>query len=455
MHTTHRTLYVWSAGPSSFTRFAALMMVGAALSLCADQAGRAQPTGPLTPADRSFVERLSFARARANLYDQVEGLPLKTDLTVGKWAMQDVTRHREFRLWVRTRPRYGGARVYSDATCDVDVRLAADELATQLVTLAEQHPRGQGPALATADIMKAARKWPVLWGTGSAALTEKVRTRKPTGWEDITFEGIQLARRAAAADAIHALLEQAGRLKVTPARRLHEFFESDDDVFEAVYEAVTDAASTVVENALDQVAVAQARLGMTELIHILTDVHQKHYHGDLFHAPDFREMALSARQSELRAQGLATPPNRYRQREPYVLIELDTPPWAATSLGATGRYDPNDDEDFSREVRRELARFDGMDALRKKVEALLIKDRVTVEQLLGYRRELKDDVVIFLSRARVVGRPHTEPDGTLTVRVELPLERLWKIVRRGMQRVEVDPSEDEATGNRPAQGVPP
>jgi hypothetical protein len=85
-----------------------------------------------------------------------------------------------------------------------------------------------------------------------------------------------------------------------------------------------------------------------------------------------------------------------------------------------------------------------MDVLRKQVEALVIKDDVTVEQWLGYHPELKDDVVIFLSGARVADRGRVESDGTAEVRVELPLGRLWKIVRRGMQRVEVDPPERDA-----------
>lgn len=428
-----------------------------ALTACGwiSAAAWAQPAAPIAPTDRSFLERLAFARARADLYDQVEKLALKPELTVGGWAVRDTTRHRELRRWIRTRPRYGGPRVYSDGTCDVDVRLAPDELGSKLIALLERQPPEQEPKLATADIMKAAGRWPVLWGSGCASLTEKTRSRKPVGWENISFDGIELARRAAVADAVDALLEKAGRMKVTAARWLREFLESDDDVFEAVYEAIRNAATITVDHAPDQVAVADARIGMADLIRILTEVHQQHYHGDVFHAADFREMALSARRSDLRAEGLATPPERYRQREPYELIELDTPQWVEQTLRVTGCYDPLDTESFARDVQIELARFDGMDELRKTVEALVVKDNVTVEQLLGYRRELKDDVVIFLSGARVVGDPRTEPDGTLQVPVELPLERLWLIVRRGMERVEVDPPEQAAPTTQPAPTTHP
>jgi hypothetical protein len=433
-----------------------LLALGAALLLSDIDSARAQPASPVTPIERSFLERLALARAHANLYERVQQLPLTAELSLGAWAARDITRERSLRMWIRACPRHGGARVYSDGTCEVDIRLTPEELATQLATLIGQEPSEQDAGLTATDILTAAREWLVLWSTGSSALTEKSYTGQPIGWEDVSLEGIQLARRAAAADAIHALLEQAGRLKVTPARRLRELFESDDDVFEAVHQAVQDAATILVENAPDQVAAAEARLGMRELIRILTDVHQEHYRGDLFHAPDFREMALSAKQSELRAEGLATPPDRYHLREPYELIELDTPPWAATTLAATGTCDPLDTEAFPREVRLELARFNGMNELRKKVEALVVKDDVTVEQFLGYHRDLNDDVVIFLSGARLVGQPHTEPDGTLHVHVELPLERLWKIVRHGMQQVEADASDDDDTpGNQPTEEVRP
>jgi hypothetical protein len=325
---------------------------------------------------------------------------------------------------VRTRPRAGNARVYSDATCDVDVRVEPGELTALLVE---------------ADVSSAARDWPVPWSTGTASLTEKASSRKPAGWEDVSLQGIQFARRAAATDAVYALLEQAGRLRVTAAHRLRAFLESDEDVFEAVYAAVERTAKIVVEEAPDQVAVAQAEIGMTELIRILTNVHQTHYRGDLFHAPDFREMTLNAKSSELRATGLAIPPIRYRQLPPHELTEFDAPPWASTTLSADGHHQPVDGEELAHDERVERARLDGMAELRNKLEAMTVHGGVAVAQVLGSRSELQDDFAVFLSGARVVDEPRGQPDDTLTVDVALPLERLWKIVRRGMERIEVDP----------------
>ena len=385
---------------------------------------RAQPAPPVSATDRVFLERLALARARTTLYEQIARLPLSSELTVGDWAAREIARQRDLRLWVRTRPRSGDARVYFDASCDVDVRVAPGELAA---------------LLGEADVSSAARDWPVLWSTGTASLTEKTSSRKPLGWEDVSARGIQFARRAAAADAVYALLERAGRLRVTAAHRLRAFLESDHEVFEAVYAAVERTAEIVVENAPDQVAAAQAKIGMTELIRILTDVHQTHYRGDLFHAPDFREMTLNTKSSELRATGLAVPPNRYRQLPPHELTEFDAPPWANATLSTDGHHQPVDGEELAREERIERARLDGMTELRTKIEALTVHGGVAVAQVLGSRRQLEDDFAVFLSGARVVDEPRGQPGDTLTVDVTLPLERLWKIVRRGMERIEVGP----------------
>jgi hypothetical protein len=436
-------------------RLRARLALGLALGLCAGSAARTQPVGPVKAADCGFLESLGLARARTELYEQAQHLPLKGDLTIGTWAAQDIDRDRQLRQWVRARPRCGDARLYSDGSCDIDVRLEPDELARQLAALLEQTASQRDAELTAADILAAARDWPTLWSTGSARPAEKTGRPQPVGWEDVSLEGIQLARQAAVAEAVHALLEQAGRLKVTPARRVHEFLDSDGVVFEAVYKAVGDAATIVAENAPDQVAVADARLSATELICVLTDVHEKHYHGDLFHAPDFREMALTAPPSELRATGLATPPNRYRRREPFELTELDGPSWATTTLSVTGRHVAAEKGALGDDERVEGARSNAMDELAEQVKALVVHDDLAVKQWLERDRELNDDVILFLTRARVVGPPRSEPDGALLVRVELPLERLWKIVRRAEQRVPMNPPENDAATTQPAKGATP
>lgn len=420
-------------------------------AVCAVAASAQSPDQVITPGERLGIERLALGKARTRLLPAIQSQPLKPDLTVGAWAASDVALDRALRIWVRSQPIFGAARIYSDRTGEVDVRVTPGELARQLLALREQFP-ASGESLSAADVDAAARRWPIIWVTGivDEPLPERARV---DGWEDVSAEGTQAARNAARDDAIYALLDEAARLRVTAARRLDEFLASSAAVEDAVLDGLRTEANVKVELAPDQVAVAEAAIPIPALIRILTDVHARLYQGDMFQSPDFREMALTAGIASIRATGLAAPPARYRIKPKYELIELDRPTWADSTLTTTGIYEPQDSDDFPDAMREELARFDGIDRLRKMAEGIELRKGVTVEQFLGYHRQLKDDVVVFLGGARMVGRPESRPDGGVAVKVELPLQRLWWILRRGMKTTDVDPSSQPAASQPIPAGV--
>lgn len=396
----------------------------------------------VTESARTALERVALGKARTRLHAAICRLPLKGDLTVGAWAARSAGLDRALRAMARSQSRQSAARVYSDGSCDLDLRLGPDELARQLIALREKDPNSsQSSNVTAADITAAARNWPALSVSGSAEISERDVTAKLDGWEDVSAEGEQLAKLAAQADAVFALLEEAAKLKVTPARRVQEFLDSGEDVRTAAAAAIQAVAEIRVDLAPDQVCVAEARVSMPDLIRALTDVHQKLYKGEVFKAADFREMTLTSGLNELRATGLAPPPEKQRLKPEYELIELDRPAWAEKTAVATGRYVPADGDDFPPAMRTELARWDGMDQLRRQIEALPIQRDITIERFLGYRPALKDDVVIFLSGARLIDKPKPESTGGVEVRVEVGLDRLWKIIRRGAKNIELDPSE--------------
>ena len=411
----------------------------------------AQAPSEIPLADRTFLERLALARARTKLMEQIYNLPLDGELTVGRWIAENPVRERTFRQWARTVPRTGPVRIYSDASCDVEVHLTPADLAAKLSDL--RSADGEKPATTSmpADFENAVASWTDMWCCGTSMLSEKVPSQKPVGWEDVGLEGVSLAEQAAVADAIHALLEKAGGLRVTAAKRLKAFLDTNG-IYDPVYQAVKTAAKATVETPPEQVAIAQVEIGMTDFIRILTDVHQAYYKDNDFHAPDFREMALNASQPRLDAVGVAVPPERYRLRETYSLIDLDKPAWVDSILSAEGSYVRQPGEQFKPEECVELARVDGCDVLRRKIEALVVQDKVTVEQFLGFHPELKADVVVFLSGARLHGPPKEASEDKVTVQVDLPLERLWRILVRGMERIEVDPPKKAEQAEVGAQG---
>ncbi|MBK9127792.1 MAG: hypothetical protein IPM13_08310 [Phycisphaerales bacterium] len=422
----------------SAMRWAAAVVVLASSSWAAAQG----PPEALTGQQRTLLEQVALGKARGALLEQVCGLPISGASSVGRWAAGSVELDRAVRLWVRAQPRHGVARHYSDGVCEVDVRLDPESLRDQVLAwLADESLAPRDGDIGPDAVRSAVRRWPTLWATGTARLGAKTVAGKPPGWEEITNEGLELARAAAVADANRALVEEAARLRVSHARRLREFLDSGEAIRDALREALLAAATVTVSFEPDQVAVATMQLELRRLPKLLADIHAAHYTGDVFAAADFREMLLLAGRDMLESTGLAAPPQRCVIREPYPEIELDVPEWAARSLTATGRFTPDEGTPADAEALAESARLAGIDRLRREIEKLVIQKNVTVAQFVSYHQELKSDVVLALSAARPVAPPRKTADGAVEVTVELPLRRLWEIVRRAMDRVEVEPAE--------------
>lgn len=416
---------------------------------CSASAGQAPVV--LTPERQNELEQVALARARTELFGLISALPIRADLAVGDWLARDVDLDRAVRAWARARPRQGAARIYHDAVCEVDVLAEPAAVADMLLNLLEKYFATATPIGIDAGKLKsAARGWPLLWATGRVAYVKNLRVGQPVGWEDVTAEGVELARGAATAAALKALLLDAERLKVTNARRLREFLDSSPAVRDAVQAELQRAAKVKVDFAPDQVATAEARVSFRDLLRILTRVHQELYRGDDFEAADFREMALLAGQEDLVVTGLGTPPSHTFLNQRFTPVEYDVPDWANKTLSDVGRYHPAEGETSDEVARREAARLDAVARLARQVEQLVIQRDVTVAEFLGYHQELKDDVALFLSGTRVVSQPSSLRDGGVEVKVELPLRRLWDIVRRAMKREEVEPPESGTPEQHPS-----
>ncbi len=417
------------------------------------------PVAPPSTEQRGSLEQLALAAARSALLDRVGTLPVGPNLTLADWMTRDLALDRAVRLWCRTQPRHGAVRHYSDGVSEADVQASPAELCERLLHLLGEDPAAARQAgVSASELRAAAAEWPTLWATGRVSLTASLGGDRPVGWENVTREGMELARRAAGADAVVALLHEAGRLRVGASRRLSEFLQSGEAVRTAVMRGIEQAATTRVQFAPDQVAVAEARLDLRELLRILTRAHAEQYSGDEFTVADFREMVLAAGRTELVGTGLAAPPSATVVRSTGVLAEYDLPAWVETSLRATGRVRPEDAGGTALSPTTapggapvplaEAARVLAIEQLARQVEALVIQRDVTVGAFVAYHQDLKDDIVLFLSGARPVGPARVLADGSVEATVELPLRRLWEIVRRKMRLEEAAPA-------RPAEGATP
>ncbi len=413
-----------------------------ALVLTATVGARAQTNDDLSPEQRRALEALALADARSAMLQRVAALPLTPGSTVRDAMSRSVDLDRALRLWVRRLPRVGKTRIYSDGVAEANVQADAAELHNELERLLEAVPGlSVETGLTTAIVQSAARSWQSQWATGRAVSEEPFAEHRPVGWENVTNEGMDLARRAAMADAHEALLRNAARLPVTNALRLEEFLATDDAVRAAARTALERTAVVSVEYAADQVAVATAELSIQELHRILTRVHQEHYRGTDFAPADFRQMVLLAKRDELTATGLAAPPERTIIRARPAPLELNAPAWATETRTARGQFFPTERVVPEMSARLQAAYLDALDHLHETIMALVIQRDVTVAEFIGYHQELKPDITLFLTSAHIAAPPRELLDDGVEVTVELPLRRFWEILRRKMRLVEAEPGQ--------------
>lgn len=422
----------------------------ALLLLALAPAARAMPQESLAPEQRRALETLALADARTRLYDEIARLPLEHGRTLADWLAREPSADRALRLWVRQQPRHGVPRIYQDGVCECDLMIPATAIETQLVAWIDTAPAtAQEVGLDPAALHRAAQRWETLWLTGHASPTGGLSVVRPIGWENVTAEGMELARRAAIADACAALLADAGQLQVTPAHKLQEFLDHGPAIREAVADGLKRAADIKVTYEADQIAAAEATLAMRDLLRTLTRAHQEHYRGDAFAAADFREMTLLAGRDALRSTGLAAPPGPTVRRSAAAPLELDAPAWADEQRQATGRYVPQEFPPPPPDRVAALARIDALVRLQHEILALEIRAGVSIGRFVTYYQDLKEDIVLFISGAHPVGGARPLADGGAELTVEIPLRRLWEIVRRKMELVETDP---EATpADRPGE----
>lgn len=410
-------------------------VVVCALALVAPTLAQPAPTA----AQRKLLHHVALGRARAQLFERVRELPLRSGFTIGDWLARDADLKRDVHLWIRRLPRARDARLYADAVCEADVRLTPNQLQEFLAELVRRQIHDLNrPAVTVGDLERAEKRWEPLWATGRANLLEHLGSKQPPGWEPVLHDGVLQAQRMAENDAFAALHAQIGRLRLPGGERLQAFLEADEAVEAEVMQRLRDQAELTISLEPDRLALAEVRIGVQALLRILTDVHASVYAGDALSAADLRGMILNQDAEVLVVQGLAAPPTKTVEQRQIGPVVFDPPPWVKNVQRAAGRYIPADGTELDVDALADAAWLDGLDQLRQQVAQLEVRPGVTVAEYLAYHQNLKRDVLLFMSGAHPTGRPRSLDGGGLEVDVVLPLQRLWEILRRNMRVEEVE-----------------
>lgn len=354
----------------------------------------------------------------------------------------------EFRAWIRSHPPARRPRVYSDGRVEVDVEIAGGAVAAELSRLASSAPALESAL--TADLLRSLRSVKRFEGTGEADPRHFASQRvQPIGWEHLEAAGRVAAVEAGRSNFLARLSREIETLSLTDEVTLAELLNAEADLRLALERALLERIELEIVERPSQVVEVRGSITLTMLGGVLAQLWQAERLSES--APiaalgvtigDLRSVSRRNPQTEIELTGFGLAASDARVQLPQLEQDLDPPSWAAQSLRGTGvvmraLHEPSISEGGLAEARgRAVA------DLAERTRALSVREGLSLSRLLAERTALKADIVIALHGAREVVVAVDESNQSARVVLELPLERVWRIARRGLIAIEVD----QATG---------
>ncbi len=465
---------IWDAEPDGCGRRVSrlphlwIILVGAALALLLAQTVLAART--LSAEQRAkLAERAAVADAYRQLRAKTATLPLGEGRTVSGLAAVSAPVAIEIRKLVAQADRVGRVRRYGNGDTEVDLRLSLGAFAEGLARL---HRAAQTTGIikaADVDAFGKQAKGRAILVTGHGRPPsedelagppgwpggEEAGDLPPAGWANVTPEGYKAAQRAARLDALDRLARQAGDLKMERSGTVAALLAGAPAIAQGLRQPFAGLRVTEDEFLPEQVCRIYVEADVTAIVARLQVLYAGLATKPGIPESDIKSIARLATVRRLRAVGYGLPPASAFRKDPYAVVEVDEPAWAKESIRANGQAAlPRDPSVTNRaiEIASQDARIAARLQIAERIDVLKLPGGIGVATFLDGHEDLADDILTFLSAARLVGSPKVDrANRRVTVTMELPLRRLWLILRDAIPAVEVPPPSGKVPGTKPAK----
>ena len=465
---------IWHANPSRWGRRASrlphvrIALVGAAVASLVAQPVLAART--LTPEQRSkLAEQAAIADAYRQLRAKTAALPLGDSHTVSDLAAVSAPIAIGIRRLVTQADRVGRVRRYGNGDVEVDLRLPLGAFAEGLAKL---HRAAQTTGtIKAADIDALAKQAEgrtiLVTGHGRSPSEDELAgppgwpggqdagDLPPAGWTNVTPEGFKAAQRAARLDAFDHLARQAGELKMERSGTLAALFAAAPAIGQGLRQPFAGLRVTQDEFLPEQVCRIYVEADVTAIVARLQALYAGLATKPSIPESDIKSIARLATVRRLRSVGYGLPPASAFRKTPYAVIEVDEPAWTQESIRASGQAAlPRNPSATDRavEIASQDARIAARLQIAEQIDLLKLPGGTSVATFLDGHEALADDILTFLSAARPVGSPKVDKaNRRVTLTMELPLRRLWLILRDAIPTVEVATPDGNVPRTKPAK----
>jgi hypothetical protein len=406
---------------------------------------------------RAFAEQAALADGYRQLRAKVGELAVDASHKLSDVASSSTAAAIELRRLVTQAEPAGRTRFYSNGDAEVDLRLPLKPAIDALQKLqATSRPGGQGkPPDLDALAQRVAAEQILVTGRGSPPTEDELTgppgwpggkdagDLPPAGWGDVTPAGFKAAQHAAELDALDHLGRLIGQLRMDRSRTLSEVIGAAPALGAGLRQPFNGVKVTQPEYLPEQVCRLYAEVDVRAVVDRLKQLrNMPEVKADISDA-DIDSIVRLATVERLRAAGYGMPPSSaLRQKSRFTVVDVDEPAWAARVLrapgsGAVGRSEQAQDEDRAIDVAIQDARIAAQLNLAEQIDRLELPGGRTVGAFLIRHEELADDILKLLSAAqRVEGPTIDKAARTVGLTLELPLRRLWLILRPAIPAVE-------------------
>ena len=408
----------------------------------------------VTPQNKLLAMRAAQADALRKLAEQIYGLRIDAETTVKDFVTESDVIRTQVKAFLRGAKMVGRPRYYSDGACDVDYEMTLATVITNLKRIADGYVKkgkfkgdyfeqitkhtkltkivvtGSGAPREDVDYGDA-----VDGGLATGVLRSSMQPRKvPAGWEDVTAQGRLMALRGAQVDAYRQIAERVIGVLVASETEVKDFVTEMDLIRTFARGRLVGVKITGHRFMCDQVAEVDCEMTLETLVTtVKTIVDGKVKHGK-FTGDYLRQVFTKAKLTKIKATGRSVPAARFI-RGSTSTVGIDEPPaWTANVVKATGTGAVDQAMLAENAAQAWLnaeraATLDGLRKLGEQVDGLRIDSTTLVKDFVAEHDAIRSDMNTFIRGARIVAKRRLD-DGTAEVDVELPLERLWLIVKR-------------------------
>lgn len=403
---------------------------------------------------QAVAEQSALADAYRQLYRKIADLSPDGKATLGDTIVSSSAVTIELRRLISQAQRVGRTRFYGNGDAEADLRLplkpvfeglakfiAAEQLNTLRVPdggailqrLGSDHlmvtGRGRSP---TQDELTGPPGWPGAKDAGDLP---------PAGWADVNPSGFKAAQRAAELDAGEHLVRMIGQLKTERSRAVADLLAAEPILANGLRQSFDGVKVTLPEWLPEQVCRVHAEVTVRAAVDRLRQLRaQPNSKSDATEA-EIESIARLAGIDRLRAVGYGLPPTSAIRRPRLAAVDVDEPEWAGRSLrvssSGTMPKGGQPSEDRAVEIATQDARIAAQLKLAEQIDVLQLPGGASAASVLDAHEELAEDILKLLSAAQVVEGPTIDrKNRRVTLTLELPLRRLWLILRQAMTSVE-------------------